>query len=522
MTPPSAAGAGGSTAAGDGPAEGADGSTAGTGAAAGGAGGSTAPAHGSIEGDGERRSPSAGPAEASLPLRGKVVYALLGAVVVYILLRNLGSTNDFDNFLPFGVTALAGVNPYTPEMIDLYGSGPLWSTWPPSFAPLAATLARAESLLGWPVTVVLWQAAGLGAVALVLAVWARWLYGRPLSLRPAPGRLPLYTFAALAGLVVPARVVLSNFEYNQVHAIVLGLAVAGLWLFRRERRWSGGLALGLATAFKATPVLLLPYLAWRGRWKDTAAALAGCAVIGAGLPALLLGAGEAVAWYRSWWSFVGDLPFPFVHTNQSLQGTLTRLLAPALGDGHVHGAGPLGGHGAPRFVLLGGLTLGLAAALAFGRPGRRVAPRREALEVGVVFAGMALFAPTGWKYHFAVLLPLAAALWSRTPAAARWSAGGSGGTLAAGSGSARVLYAGLAVAALALNGSATDVVGNAAADRLEHWGVVTWSTVILVLLALWILSREPTRTSRAADGRRPAPGGRVVGHGADARPGDPR
>lgn len=456
--------------------------------------------------------------EAALPWTARVVYVLLGAAAIYVLLRNLGSTNDFDNFLPFGVTALAGVNPYTPEMIDLYGSGPLWSTWPPSFAPLAAALARTEALLGWPVTVVLWQAAGLGAVGLVLAVWARWLYGRPLSLRPGPGRLPLYSFAALAGLVVPARVVLSNFEYNQVHALVLGLAVAGLWLFRRERRWSGGLALGLATAFKATPLLLLPYLAWRGRWRDTAAAVAGCAVTAVVLPALLLGVGETVEWYASWWAFVGDLPFPFVHTNQSLQGTLTRLLAPAVGDGHVHGAGPLGGHGAPALVLLGAGVLGVAGAVAFGRPGERVAPRREALEVGVVFALMALFAPTGWKYHFAVLLPLAAALWSRTPAAARWSSDGprtpetprttAGSRSPDGprspddppagreSGSGLVLYAGLALAALALNGSATGIVGNAAADRFEHWGVVTWSTLLLVLLALRELWRERRRAAR--------------------------
>lgn len=483
---------------------------------------------------GEAGDPVAGPAGGparDLPWRAIAVYALLGAAALFILLRNLGSTNDFDNFLPFGAAALAGLNPYTPEMVELFGSGPLWSTWPPSFAPLAAALARMEALLGWPVTVVLWQAAGLGAVALVLAVYARWLYGRGLALRPGPDRLPLHTFAALAGLAVPARVVLSNFEYNQVHAIVLGLAVAGLWLLRTGRRWTGGLAVGLSTAFKAVPLLLLPYLAWRGRWKDAAAGAAGCAVAGALLPALLLGPADTAEWYRSWWAFVGDLPFPFVHTNQSLQGTLTRLLAPAAGDGHVFGAGPLGGHGAPRLVLLGALVLGLAGAAAFGRPGRSVGAGREALEIGVVFAAMALFAPTGWKYHYAVLLPLAAALWARTPAAARWAPDGSpppggplgrgaddevrpdgGGrevrTLPAGSGSARVLYGGLGAAALALNGTATGLMGNAAADRFEHWGVVTWSGLVLVLLALWLLWRErPRPGARGRAGRRHPPVG---------------
>jgi hypothetical protein len=456
------------------------------------------------------------------------VYALLGAAAVYVLVRNLDSVNDFGNFLPFGVAALAGLDPYTPEMVDLFGTGPLWSTWPPSFAPVAATLARLEALAGWPATVVLWQAAGLGAVALVLAVWTRWLYGRRLSLRGDAGGVPLHSAAALAGLLVPARLVLSNFEHNQVNLVVLGLAVAGLWLFRRGRRWGGGMAVGLATAFKATPLLLLPYLAWRGRWRDVAASAAGCAAAWLLLPALLLGPAEAARWYDGWLGFVGELPLPVVHSNQSFQAAVSRVLGAAGPKGHAFGAGPLGAPGVRGATAAGGAVAALAAAVAFGRPGRTVSARREALEAGAVFALMALFSPVAWKHHFAVLLPVSAALWARTPAAARWtappSASGTGHdqsgragagrrprdggpaarggpadgsaadggppTLAPGSRASRVLYAGLAAAALAINGTATGLVGGGPADRFEHWGVVTWSAAALTALALWLLWRE--------------------------------
>lgn len=453
--------------------------------------------------------------DGGLPRRAVAIYALLGAAAVFVLVRNLWSINDFDNFLPYGIAVLAGLDPYAPEMVDLFGTGPLWSTWPPSFAPMAAAIARLESMAGWPVTVILWQGAGLGAVALVLVVYARWLYGRRLSLRAGPDRLPLHTFAALAGIVLPARVVLSNFEYNQLHALIMGFVVAALWLFRSGRRWSGGLALGLGAGIKATPLLFLPYLAWRGRWKDLAASAAGCAVVGAILPALLAGPAEAVRWYGSWWTFVADLPFPFVHTNQSMQGTLTRLLAPEIGDWHVFGAGPLGGHGAPPLVLGAALALGAGGAAAFGRPGRPVSPRREALEVGVVFAVMALFSPVGWKYHFSMLLPLAAALWSRTPAAARWARpsvvtarpGGPTATVPPGGRASRLLYGGLAAAAVAINGTATGLVGNTLADRFEFWGVVTWSALALVLLALWLLWREGAGGEPAEARRREAGGG---------------
>lgn len=457
------------------------------------------------------------------------VYVLLGAAAVFVLVRNLGSVNDFGNFLPFGVAALAGLDPYTPEMVDLFGTGPLWSTWPPSFAPVAAALARLEALAGWPATVIVWQAAGLGAVGLVLAVWIRWLYGRRLSLREGAGGVPLYSAAALAGLLVPARLVLSNFEHNQVNLVVLGLAVAALGLLRRGRRWSGGLAVGLATAFKATPLLLLPYLAWRGRWRDAGASLVGCSVAWLLFPALLLGPAEAARWYDGWLGFVGELPLPVIHSNQSFQAAVGRMLGAAGTEGHAFGAGPLGVPGARGATAAGGAVVALAAVVAFGRPGRTVSARREALEAGVVFALMALFSPVAWKHHFALLLPLAAALWARTPAAARWiapgaafrpgghaprqgrtrggglpsAAGSPGGDppddgsppLARGSRASRALYAGLAAAALAINGTATGLVGGTLADRFEHWGVVTWSAGTLVLLALWLLWRE---------GRRPA------------------
>lgn len=453
-----------------------------------------------VRGDAGPEDTEAGQEEAAgrdeLTGRAAVIYALLGAAAVFVLVRNLGNVNDFGNFLPFGVAALAGLDPYTPEMVDLFGTGPLWSTWPPSFAPVAAALARLEALAGWPVTVVVWQAAGLGAVGLVLAVWTRWLYGRRLSLREGTGDVPLYSAAALAGLLVPARLVLSNFEHNQVNLVVLGLAVAGLWLLRRDRRWSGGLAVGLATAFKATPLLLLPYLAWRGRWRDVGASAAGCAVAWLLFPALLLGPAEAARWYDGWLGFVGELPLPVIHSNQSFQAAVGRMLGAVGTEGHAFGAGPLGVPGARTVTAAGGAAVALAAAVAFGRPGRTVSARREALEAGVVFALMALFSPVAWKHHFALLLPLAAALWARTPAAARWAGPGDGSPpLARGSRASRVLYAGLAAAALAINGTATGLVGGALADRFEHWGVVTWSVGALVLLALWLLWRE---------GRRPA------------------
>lgn len=487
----------------------------------------------------------------------RLLYGLLAAAAVYVLVRNLDSPNDYENFLPFGQAALAGQMPYDPAVGWAWLPKEGWATWPPAFAPVAALLARLDAVLGQAATIFLWQLANLAGLAYALAVWIRWLYGRRLSLGPLPGGraggsgpgpghaagpgggstggvavgtagggLPLWTLPAMVGLLVPARLLLSNFEHTQSNLLILALAVAGFELFRRGRRWGGGAALGLSTAFKATSLVVLPYLAWRGRWRDLGAAAAGCVATWVLLPAALVGPGRLGRWYTGWLEHTAALHLPTGPMNQSLQATLTRLFAPggvAVPEGP--GAGGLGGYGAAPWFLAATVLLALAAAVAFGRPLRRVSRRREALELGVAFTAMGLLSPIGWKWHYVGLLPLALALYAVLPRAAGWisaSAGPEPATSpsarpdsaispsadaeAAGRDlgvlrgrSAAVVAAALLAAGAAVNLTATDLIGGARADLLERWGVVTWSALLLVVAALWALWRG-RRVDGGADG----------------------
>lgn len=483
----------------------------------------------------------------------RLLYLLLGAAAVYVLVRNLDSPNDFRHFRDFGLTALAGQFPYDPTVEAGRYPG-TWATWPPSFLPVALLVARLDAVAGQAPTIFLWQLANLASLGLLMAVWVRWLYGRRLSLGPLPRGvgsgpaagarsavagdappvvggetagpeppgLPLWSLAAMVGLLVPARLLLSNFEHTQANLLVLGLAAAAFVLFRRGRRVTGGLALGLSTAFKATSLVLVPYLAWRGRWKDLAATVMGGAVAWVALPALAVGPGELGRWYGAWWERTAALELPTSGMNQSLQATLTRLLAPEgpLGA-QAPGAGGLGGHGAEAWMLVAVAALGLGAAVAFGRPLRGVTRRREALELGVGFAAMGLLSPLGWKAHFVGLMPLALALFAVLPRAAgvarRWRGGASGGRGPGHGGrrrpadlgvlegrSSAAVAAALVVAGAAVNLSATDLVGGSAADLLEAYGVVTWPAALLVVAGLWALAAARRYPSRVSSSSSPA------------------
>jgi hypothetical protein len=432
-------------------------------------------------------SESGGLSPRAAPWRRRAVvglYLLLGLIAAVEVGRDLASPGDYTGFVAFGTAAAAGQLPYDPSVEAAYLDA-RWATWPPSFAPIALLLARLDAVAHEP-AVLLFQLANLLALALVLAILARWLYGRRLTLGVPTARgpdapdsgIPLAALPVLGALLVPLRLVLANFEHAQSNLLVLGLAVGGMWLLARGRRPGGGLALGLATAFKATPLLLLGYLAWRGRWRDLAAAAAGCAVTWLALPALLLGPGRLGSWYGAWLRKSAGAAAQTSPLNQSLLALVERL-AP-------------GAPGWPVFLAVAAVLVGVGL-WALGRTGRAVSGPREALEVAVVLAAMSLLSPLAWKAHYVTLVPLAAALLALTPAGGRWRkappAEGSG-LRDERRGSGRALYAVLAAAFLAINLTSTGVVGRGLGMRLEAGSVVTWSALVLAGAGLTALARR--------------------------------
>lgn len=422
------------------------------------------------------------------------VYGALFLIAAFEVGRRLGRPGDYVGFVAFGKAALAGRMPYDPAVEASYLPG-TWATWPPSFAPIAAALSALDGLASAP-SVLLFQLLNLAGLGLALAVLARWLYGARLSLVPGEGRVPLLSLVLLGGLLVPFRLVLSNFEHTQSNLLILGLALLGLERLRRKRRVSGGLALGLATAFKATPLALLPYLAWRGRWKDLAAATAGCAVAWGILPVLLLGPGGAGAWYRAWWVRATHIPVPRSSMNQSLLATLTRLLPPG-GAGLERLVRPAHAPPLPTLVFWAMLAALLAAGLlAFGRPGRDVPPRRAALEIGTLLVAVTLASPYAWKAHFVTIVPLAAALFAFARLEEMEGARGrESGPAASGE---PPLYGVLLLTLLVVNFTASGLIGRAASRVAEGWGAVTWPALGLIVVALRRLRAQPASTSEGS------------------------
>ncbi len=205
-------------------------------------------------------------------------------------------------------------------------------------------------------------------------------------------RLPAL-LVGLGGLVLFVPTV-RTLEYAQAHGVVmLGLAL-GIWGTAR-RRWSvAGIGLGVATALKVSPVLLVLYLALRRQWRAVGWA-AGTAAALSAVAAAVGRPGDLLVWIRH---VAPSVAQGTRHVyDQALPAWLARMTSrfPSI---VTHGS--IGGW---RFL---GVALGLA--VTFGLWRARRAREIDPLDLGVLVLAGLLAGPLTWD-HYCVwaLIPLA-------------------------------------------------------------------------------------------------------------------
>jgi hypothetical protein len=229
-----------------------------------------------------------------------------------------------------------------------------------------------------------------------------------------------------------------------VNIFILFLVAGCLECFRRRLDVAAGLVLALAIACKVTPLLMVPYFAWKRSWK----VLAGCA---AGLVLwLVVVPGAVYGWerngelLRSWYALMVERPVvkgevTTEHPNQAVPGFVYRLFthSPSFirydktpqGDVPVpaayHNLADIGRPAAWAVVkamtaAFGVLVLVLCRVRTGGPNGVR-GGLVLAAECGLVLLGMLLFSERTWKHHaVTLLLPFAVIAYAATLPELRW------------------------------------------------------------------------------------------------------
>ncbi len=298
---------------------------------------------------------------AELSLRGKgtlvVVGVLYAAVVIPLGIHKGG---DFTQELRQSERLL--------HELPLYPANPGKGIWWPPFTALG--LVPFALLARWSLAVskACWAVLNVACLGAALARTRGW----------ATGWTPIVL--ALAAVAKPLQ---SNFEYLNLTPILLAVVVAAAADLEADRDSRAGAWIGLATAIKVFPALLLLYLASRRRWRGVATgiAVAGGLTVGAMLSYGPVGAVHAVAdWLR-----LSSQEQVFARMgSQSLSGFTSFFGWP------------------PAAVWLGGVACLCGVWIAL----RRTAAGSDTLyEVGLVTLLAVLLSPIAWPYYYTLALP---------------------------------------------------------------------------------------------------------------------
>jgi hypothetical protein len=181
---------------------------------------------------------------------------LLGLMGIVAVCRH--STEWDQVFLQSAKVLLAGKNIYL-EMRDYtYPPFAAWVTLP--FAYLPVRVGRGLWFL-------------ISAGSLVYLVKASWkLAGGP-RLEPGQGAAPVpgrEILASLIGQVIVLQFALNSLTHLQADLPIAAMLMAGCAAIEARRFVRGATWIGLAAAFKATPLLFMPYLLWRRQWTAAA------------------------------------------------------------------------------------------------------------------------------------------------------------------------------------------------------------------------------------------------------------
>lgn len=324
-----------------------------------------------------------------------LLFAVLGVNTWLRAAKPVRPRTDWPVFVAASRALLAGEDPYDARARSWWFINP----------PPAALFGLPFTVLPPAVSALAWFLLQAGLFALLLRAAsglaesdrARWGIAAAGALATAAGWLELLTRGQV--FLVPAA----------------AIALAFLAL-SRGREEAGGALLGFAAATKLLPLLFLPWLLHRRRFR-AAAAMCAAAVAVTLLPAVVVGPAGALRLVRRFVEvtvspavrgdgtgrLVGQLHDLSLRRNQSAAAVFHRAGRAISRDGALDGA-----MRATALVAVG--VLGAALLLAARRAPRRPPPLPLALEIGAVSSLMLSASPVAWDHYFVALALPAVAL----------------------------------------------------------------------------------------------------------------
>ena len=293
-------------------------------------------------------------------------------------------------------------------------------------------------------------------------------------------------------VLLVGRFIASPIENFSNDILVAGLVFFAIRLWSEEKNISGSIAMGVAAALKATPLLFLPYLIFRKSWKSFFVVLLASAAI-FWLPDLFFPK-ESGTWGAYWISIVANsLHNPsesgvvgswsnWNHLNQSLSGTIERLFThPPVSNKEAVDVciASFSKEQLGLAIWLGRTTILLLIFAALWQAPKEDKRIQKFSECALIICGMLLLSPMSSKAHFFLLI-LPAAIIVRHYV---WKN--------------KDIWLTIIFVVVFLYGTMTvkDLIGTKAGHAVLATGSVTWCT-LLIMLGVWrVLAVQESQSS---------------------------
>lgn len=331
------------------------------------------------------------------------IAAGVGLVILLAYLILLATHHgDFRVFLKAGKMVLSGENPYNIWIPTKGDNKALYF-----YSPLFALITGAFSSVHRFVPNLIWLLASAYWTWRCLIIGSEQLQLHRLS---GKARGIILTLA----IVFIVRFWIDNMKMIQMTLFMLWAILESLHQIEKGNRWRGSILLALAINVKVLPIVLLPYLIYRSRWRE-----AGLTVLGLGffliLPALFLGWDFNLQLLGGWWEAID--PTRESHELELELGphSLTALIPNLLMDTegvldyprHIVNLAPEKAKMVLQAVRL--LLIGFTLYFLGFPPGKSKSNGRRFWETAYLCLVIPLIFPHMQKYNFVLCLP--AALW---------------------------------------------------------------------------------------------------------------
>ena len=285
------------------------------------------------------------------------------------------------------------------------------------------------------------------------------------------------------------RFILYNFQMVQMTIFLLWGALESIRLIKKGENVWGGMLMAFIINIKILPIVLLPYLFYRGYFKGTASTILFSALFIL-LPSLYLGWSENLALLTDWWSVINPMNTEHLFESELGPHSLTALIPSLLIEGpgsldYKRNILSIGFENAAIVLNVVRLSLVLSVLYFLKWPPFTKARsiKHELWEISYILLLIPLIFPHQQKYAFAFAIP---ACFYMSHFVVRFFKQGVPGC----SKSKFITIAFMLGASIILATVSTDgIIGRELNNISQHYKTITWG-MILLLITLYAVSPE--------------------------------